>query len=84
MDQGELVTGYDGGHFVHLGNAQHMTMFFFFGFNGLVDLCYHKKLGLPPNLDYVTATIGFGVEGFLFFNHLHGRPHMDIQVRGSP
>lgn len=77
---GEFATGFEDGHFTHIGNAQHMTMFFFFGINGLVDICYYKKWPLPPQLDYATAALAFSVEGFLFFNHLHGRPHMDIQV----
>jgi len=57
-----------------------MTMFFFFGLNGVVDLTLHWRWPVPPKLDYVTAALGFGVEGFLFYHHLHGRPHMDVMV----
>lgn len=54
------------------GNAQHITMFAFFGLNGVVDLLLHKGWLLPPKLDYVTAALAYAVEGFLFYNHLHG------------
>ena len=78
---GEFLTGFEDGHFTHIGNAQHMTMFFFFGLNGLIDLGYWRRWDLPPKLDYVSAIFAFTVEAFLFYNHLHGRSHMDIQVR---
>jgi len=78
---GEFVTGFENGKWEHWGNAQHITMFFFFGLNGLVDLCMQRKWDIPPKLDYVSAALAFAVEGFLFFYHLHGRPHMDIMVR---
>jgi len=58
-----------------------MTMFFFFGLNGAVDLCQYKKWDLPPKLDYVSAVLAFSVEAFLFYNHLHGRPPMDVMVK---
>jgi hypothetical protein len=38
---------------------------------------------LPPDLDYAAAFLAFGVEGFLFGNHLHGRSHMDVMVCSS-
>lgn len=56
-------------------------MFAFFGINGVVDLLLQKRWILPPKLDYVTAALAYAVEGFLFAHHLHGRTHMDIQVR---
>lgn len=77
---GEFCTGFDNGKWEHWGNAQHITMFFFFGLNGVVDLCTHKQWDVPHNLDYVSAALAFAVEGFLFFYHLHGRSHMDIMV----
>ncbi|CAL8071710.1 unnamed protein product [Orchesella dallaii] len=77
---GEFCTGFDNGKWTHWGNAQHITMFFFFGLNGVVDLCTHRKWDMPPKLDYVTAALAYAVEGFLFYYHLHGRSHMDIMV----
>jgi hypothetical protein len=77
---GEFVTGFKNGHWAYMGNAQHITMFFFFGLNGVVDLLQYKKWDLPPKLDYISAALAFAVEGFLFYFHLHGRSHMDVQV----
>ena len=65
---GEFVTGFENGRFTRIGNAQHITMYFFFGLNGVIDLLYYKKWDLPPKLDYITAALGFGVEGFLFYH----------------
>ncbi|CAG7718570.1 unnamed protein product [Allacma fusca] len=78
--RGEFITGFKDGHWTHMANAQHITMFFFFGLNGVVDLLQYKKWDLPPKLDYVSAALAFAIEGFLFYFHLHGRSHMDVQV----
>lgn len=78
---GEVGTGFDGnGHWIQWGNAQHISMFFFFGCSGVVDILYFYKYNLPPNLDYATATLAFLLEGFLFANHLHGRTPLDVMV----
>lgn len=78
---GEAVTGLQGGQFVELGNAQHMAMFLFFLLNAVVDILYfHRPQLLPPGLDYMTAILGFSMEGFLFVWHLHGRSEIDVQV----
>ena len=58
-----------------------MTMFAFFAFNAIFELMYHFKVpALPPQLEYVTAIMAYGVEGLLFLWHLEGRPPMDVQV----
>ncbi|KAG7159644.1 Transmembrane protein 45B-like [Homarus americanus] len=64
----------------HLGNAQHMTMFFFFGLNGAVDMITHYRVPLPPDMDFVSSILALGMEALIFFYHLHGRNPMDIQV----
>lgn len=71
------------GRWVHIGNAQHVTMFIFFGFSGLMDILYFYKFTLPPDLDYVAGFLAFTMEGFIFFHHLHGRTPMDVQVRAA-
>ena len=80
---GEYVTALDSsGHFVVIHNGQHMTMFGFFLFPVVFDLMhYYRVPGLPPNLDLVSGALAFGVEGVLFAWHLHGRTHIDVQVR---
>lgn len=77
---GEFVTAFKGGHFEHLGNGQHMTMYFFFCLNGVVDILMHYRAPLPPASDYVSAALAFCMEGVLFLYHLHGRTPMDIQL----
>ncbi|XP_064119102.1 transmembrane protein 45B-like [Macrobrachium nipponense] len=77
---GEFVTAFEGGKFEHLGNAQHMMMYFFFIIHGVADLAVHYKAAVPPDVDYLTAACAFFMESLLFFTHLHGRPLMDIQV----
>ncbi|EFX83394.1 hypothetical protein DAPPUDRAFT_301897 [Daphnia pulex] len=77
---GETATGFENGHWTHWGNAQHISMFLFFGFTGVVDVLYFYKVDLPPGLDYAAAFLAFSIEGFLFGNHLHGRSHMDVMV----
>ncbi|KAL7646431.1 UNVERIFIED_CONTAM: hypothetical protein RMT77_003344 [Armadillidium vulgare] len=77
---GEFVCGFENGRFSHLNNAQHMTMFFFFGLNGVMDILHHYRIPLPPDLEYASGILALGMEALLFFYHLHGRPPMDIQV----
>ncbi|XP_045106344.1 transmembrane protein 45B-like [Portunus trituberculatus] len=77
---GEFVTAYKGGHFTHLGNAQHMTMYFFFGLNGVMDILTHYRLPLPHASDYVSGALAFCMEGVLFLYHLHGRTPMNVQL----
>lgn len=74
------MTGFRGGKFVNLGNAQHTAMYSFFCLNGALDLLYHYHAPLPPNLDYITASVSFAMEAILFSFHLHGRTPMDKQV----
>lgn len=77
---GEVVTGFENGKWAHWGNAQHISMFMFFGFTGILNTLYFYKVNIPPNLDYASAFIAFGMEGLLFANHLHGRSHMDVML----
>lgn len=77
---GELVTAFENGVFEHIGNAQHMTMYFFFGLNGAMDLLKYYSFILPDGIEVASGIMAYGVEGFIFFNHLHGRKHMDVQV----
>lgn len=78
---GETVTTFkQSGPFVYMPNAQHMTMYFFFGLNGAMDILAHYRFGcLPSGIEVTTGVMAFGAEGFLFYNHLHGRPMIDVQ-----
>ena len=77
----EIITGFNSsGSFAYMGNGQHATMFFFFGFCGLVDILLHHKVPLPKHSDYVISVMATFVEGLLFKFHLHGRTDLDVQV----
>ncbi|XP_064615521.1 transmembrane protein 45B-like [Liolophura sinensis] len=76
----EIYTGFNNGKFVAMGNAQHATMFAYFGFNGVIDLLQHFKAPLPRDTEYVTLAMAFMVEGLLFKFHLHGRSQLDVLV----
>uniref|UniRef100_T1JB64 Transmembrane protein 45B n=1 Tax=Strigamia maritima TaxID=126957 RepID=T1JB64_STRMM len=79
---GETVTGFDdNGIFVHINNGQHITMFFFFGIQSVVEILqFYKFPSIPPNAEYFTSILGFFIEGLLFSFHLHGRSHLDVLV----
>ena len=65
----------------HRANLQHIMMYAFFAFHPIFELLYHHKVEIiPKKLDYLSAILAFGMEAFLFHEHLHGRPHMDIQL----
>ena len=63
-------------------NVQHIIMYTFFTIHPIFELIYYYKWMeiIPKNLDYISAILAFGVEGFLFHEHLHGRHLMDVQV----
>ena len=61
-------------------NAQHITMYFSFGFAALIEILTHAKYNLPKGIEFIANIFAFGVEGFLFHFHLHGRDDIDIHV----
>ncbi|ELT98121.1 hypothetical protein CAPTEDRAFT_128578 [Capitella teleta] len=74
----EIITAFKDGKFTYYGNGQHATMFFFFGLSGVIDILVHHRFPLPKNIEYVTMTLAFLIEGLLFKFHLHGRDEMDV------
>lgn len=76
----EYLTGFENGEFKHYNNLQHLTIYFFFGLSGVVDIMTFYKLPLPQGSDYMAGMLAFGVEGLLFAYHLHGRTPMDVQM----
>ena len=77
---GEIATAFKDGQFVHYGNGQHATMFFFFGMSGIVDILLYHKVPLPANSGYVASCLALIVEGVLFKFHLHGRTDLDVLI----
>ncbi|XP_014664451.1 PREDICTED: transmembrane protein 45B-like isoform X2 [Priapulus caudatus] len=77
---GEVITAFQDGKFVHLGNAQHSSMYFFFALSGAIDVLVFYRVALPAGIDYVALCLGFFIEGLLFVQHLHGRSEMNVQL----
>ncbi|KAK3863396.1 hypothetical protein Pcinc_030829 [Petrolisthes cinctipes] len=77
---GELTTAYENGEIVNLVNIQHITIYTFFGLNGVMDVLCHYRAPLPPSMDYISGGLAFTMEGLVFIYHLHARTPMDVQV----
>lgn len=78
---GEVYTGFNGGKFVYIGNAQHATMFSMFLLSGVFEILnFYRILRLPPASDYLATFLAITTEGILFVFHLHGRTPADIYV----
>ncbi|CAF1138165.1 unnamed protein product [Adineta ricciae] len=61
-------------------NAQHVTMFFSFGFASLIEVLVHAKYDLPKGIDFIANIFAFAIEGVLFHFHLHGRDEINIHT----
>ena len=62
-------------------NLQHIMMYAFFAIHPVLELGYYWRIDwIPPNLDYLSAILAYGVEAFLFHEHLLGRGSIDVQV----
>ncbi|KAH7933613.1 hypothetical protein HPB49_014372 [Dermacentor silvarum] len=77
---GEVATAIEHGHFIHMGNAQHVSMYLFYLLSGVVDVMTNSRFPFPMGTDHVTLLLAVTVEGLLFHFHLHGRPHLDVLV----
>ena len=65
--------------FDSIGNAQHITMYFFFALSGVLDLLTMRGLA-PEGTDYMGMVIALLVEGALFKFHLFGRDELDVLI----
>lgn len=61
-------------------NTQHITMYFAFILGSIVEILLYHKWHLPKKLPYALGIFAFGIEGFLFANHLHSRHMLDIHL----
>ncbi|UJR10053.1 hypothetical protein I4U23_014275 [Adineta vaga] len=61
-------------------NAQHITMFLGFTLASLLEVLVHRKYPLPKGIEFLGNILAYGIEGFLFHFHLHGRNETDIHV----
>lgn len=59
----------------------HASMYGFFAFSGLIELLnFHKLTHFSRQLEYIMLAAAFGIEGMLFFFHLHGRDMFDVRI----
>lgn len=61
-------------------NAQHITMYFVFIIGSIVEILMYHGANLPAKLDKVFGVLAFGLEAFIFANHLHGRSMLDSAI----
>ncbi|RWS14039.1 transmembrane protein 45B-like protein, partial [Dinothrombium tinctorium] len=76
----EIFTAFKHGRFTEMGNLQHTTMYFFFGFNGFVDVLTFHRFPIPDGADYLTLAIACFVEASLFYFHLHLHTPLELIV----
>lgn len=68
------------GSWVKLMNWQHSTMYLFFGIAGVAQVTSTAFRLVPSGVDRLTLSIALFVEGFLFYYHVHMRPHLDAHI----
>lgn len=61
-------------------NWQHFTMYIFFGFYGASRLLEHYIPNLFSGADRLAGGLAFFIEGYLFYNHVHGRSVLDSKI----
>ncbi|KAM6224709.1 transmembrane protein 45A [Rhynchocyon petersi] len=79
---GPYLTLYDykEGQWNQLMAWHHCTMYFFFGLVGVTGVLCYTNRSLPVALIKLMLSNAFFVEGFIFYNHTHGRNMLDIFV----
>ncbi|KAM9348789.1 transmembrane protein 45B isoform 1-T2 [Symphorus nematophorus] len=70
----------DTSSWVKLMNWQHSTMYLFFGIFGIALVVSTALKLVPTGVDRLALSLALFVEGFLFYNHLHGRPLLDSHI----
>lgn len=69
------------GHFSHLNNFSHATMFSIFLFGAVVEILrFYSILFLPAATDHLLASLGFFLVGELFYYHIDGRSELDQKL----
>ncbi|XP_053421706.1 transmembrane protein 45A isoform X2 [Nycticebus coucang] len=77
---GPHLTLYKEGQWHQLMSWHHSTMYFFFGLSGMAEILCFTISSLPASLPKFMLSNAFFVEGFIFYNHTHGREMLDIFV----
>ena len=61
-------------------NAHHSTIYLAFILGYIVEILIYYGFDLPKRLEYALSALAFGVEAFVFANHLHGREPLDVHL----
>jgi len=67
-------------HFWMPMNWQHFTMYLFFDFYGFCRYLQNSGYQMVKGVDRLAGALAFGVEGYLFYNHVHGRSPLDTKI----
>ena len=81
LTKGEWSLIDNAGHFSHLNNFSHATMFSIFLLSAVVEILrFHNILFLPAATDHVLVSLSFFLVGELFYFHIEGRSELDQKL----
>lgn len=81
LTKGEWSLINNAGHFSHLNNFSHATMFSIFLLSAVVEILrFYNILFLPAATDHVLASLAFFLVGELFYYHIEGRSELDQKL----
>ena len=81
LTKGEWSLLNNAGHFSHLNNFSHATMFSIFLLSAVVEILrFYNILFLPAATDHVLASLSFFLVGELFYFHIEGRSELDQKL----
>ena len=81
LTKGEWSLVNKAGHFSHLNNFSHATMYSIFLLSAVVEILrFYNILFLPAVTDHVLLSLSFFLVGELFYFHLDGRSELDQKL----
>ncbi|KAM4887244.1 transmembrane protein 45A isoform 1-T2 [Thomomys bottae] len=80
LNGGPSLILYKEGQWNQLNGWHHCTMYFFFGLLGVAKIVCSTINSIPGSLVKLMMSNALFVEGFIFYNHTHGREMLDIFV----
>lgn len=81
LTKGEWSLINKAGHFSHLNNFSHATMFSIFLLSAIVEILrFYNILFLPAASDHALSSMAFFLVGELFYFHIEGRSELDQKL----
>ena len=81
LTKGEWSLINKAGHFSHLNNFSHATMFGIFLLSAIVEILrFYNILFLPAASDHALSSMSFFLVGELFYFHIEGRSELDQKL----